>query len=196
MRRTWVVAVRATTAVVTMTAVLTGCGSGGDGTAHGAPSARSATPGPVRRMTVSSPAFADGGTLARRYTCDGADLSPALAFSGVPAGAAGLALLLQDPDAPNGPFTHWLVWDIDPRTTHLSAGQRPPGAAEGRNGFGRTGYGGPCPPHGDRPHHYVLTGYATDRRPLLSPGATPADLARALAGHTLAVGTLTGRYGR
>ncbi|OIJ96221.1 hypothetical protein BIV25_18720 [Streptomyces sp. MUSC 14] len=147
-------------------------------------------------MTVTSTAYAGGGTIPRRFTCDGADVSPPLAVTGVPARTASLALLLQDLDAPHGTFTHWLAWDIGRGTARLAAGERPPGATEGRNGFGRTGYGGPCPPRGDRPHRYVLTVYATDRRPALSPDATPADLHKALTGHTLAEGTLTGRYGR
>ncbi|MEU6467022.1 YbhB/YbcL family Raf kinase inhibitor-like protein [Streptomyces sp. NPDC046976] len=100
------------------------------------------------------------------------------------------------------------VRDLDANTRRLSAGAHPLGAVEGRNSFGRTGYSGPCPPRGDRPHRYVLTVYATDRRPPLSPGtspraspdassrASPDDLRRALSGHTLATGTLMGRYGR
>ncbi|OIK27573.1 hypothetical protein VT52_011185 [Streptomyces malaysiense] len=149
---------------------------------------------------MTSTAYPDGGTVPRRFTCDGADVSPPLAFSGVPAGTRSLAVTVRDLDAPGGTFTHWLIWDIDAGTRRLSAGAHPRGAVEGRNGFGRTGYGGPCPPHGDHPHHYVLTVYAADRRPPLSPaasaGASPDDLRRALSGHTLATGTLTGRYGR
>ncbi|WP_416486155.1 YbhB/YbcL family Raf kinase inhibitor-like protein [Streptomyces sp. CL12] len=107
-------------------------------------------------------------------------------------------------DAPGGTFTHWLIRDLDPHTRRLPAGAHPPGAVEGRDSFGRTGYSSPCPPHGDHPHRYVLTVYATDRRPLLSPGTSPGaspdtspeELRRALSGHTLATGTLTGRYGR
>ncbi|WP_281727651.1 YbhB/YbcL family Raf kinase inhibitor-like protein [Streptomyces sp. S816] len=101
-----------------------------------------------------------------------------------------LAITVRDLDAPGGTFTHWLIRDLDANTRRLSAGAHPPGAVEGRDSFGRTGYSGPCPPHGDRPHHYVLTVYATDRRPPLapstSPGVSPDDLPRAL----------TGRYGR
>jgi Raf kinase inhibitor-like YbhB/YbcL family protein len=145
---------------------------------------------------VTSTAYVDGGTIPRLFTCDGENVSPPLAVAGVPGNTAGLAFLLQDLDAPRGTFTHWLVWDIDPHTTRLTSGQHPKGATEGRNDFGRTGYSGPCPPHGDRPHRYVLTVYATDHDPDLAPDATPADLLRALSGHTLATGSLTGRYGR
>ncbi|MEU7059715.1 YbhB/YbcL family Raf kinase inhibitor-like protein [Streptomyces sp. NPDC046197] len=168
--------------------VLAGCTGEGGGSAVRTPTASG-------RITVSSPAFTEGGTIPRRYTCDGADLSPPLAFSGVPAHALGLVLLTEDNDAPHGPFTHWLAWDIDPHTARLSAGQAPPGATQGRNSFGKTGYNGPCPPRG-KPHHYVFTLYAADRRLGLTRDATTADVKRALARHTLAVGSLTGHYGR
>ncbi|MGW7529901.1 YbhB/YbcL family Raf kinase inhibitor-like protein [Streptomyces sp. NPDC054783] len=182
MRRSWVIAVAAT-------AFVAGCGDGGT-------PADSPSPTAARRLTVTSTAFADGGTVPRRNTCDGADVSPPLALGAVPAHTASLALLLRDLDAPHGTFTHWLVWNVAPHTTRLSAGEHPPGATEGRNDFGKTGYSGPCPPRGDRPHHYVLTVYAADRRVSPGAGASAADLLRALSGHTLAEGTLTGRYGR
>ncbi|MFC9278984.1 YbhB/YbcL family Raf kinase inhibitor-like protein [Streptomyces collinus] len=181
---------------VAATAVVAACGNGG-GTAP--PAARSTVPtAPTtpHRLSVTSSAYAEGGTVPRRFTCDGDDVSPPLALGAVPEHTASLAFVLHDPDAPHGTFTHWLAWDIAPGTTRLLTGERPPGATQGRNGFGRTGYGGPCPPHGDRPHRYVLTVYATDRAPRLAPDATEADLLRALSGHTLATGTLTGRYGR
>ncbi|GGU87182.1 hypothetical protein GCM10010260_20650 [Streptomyces filipinensis] len=182
MRRSWVIAVAAM-------AVVTGCADGGGPATVPSRSA-------PRRLTLTSTAYGDDGTIPRRHTCDGADVSPPLALASVPAGTASLALLLRDPDAPRGPFTHWLVWDIDPRTRRLSAGERPRGATEGRNDFRKTGYGGPCPPHGDRPHHYVLTVYALDQRLSLAPDASPADLMRAVSGRMLAAGTLTGRYSR
>ncbi|MET8579874.1 YbhB/YbcL family Raf kinase inhibitor-like protein [Streptomyces collinus] len=180
----------AATVITVATAVLAACGNGGG------PAVTGSAPPSGSRLTVTSPAYADGGTVPPRFTCDGDDVSPPLALGAVPARTASLALVLRDPDAPHGTFTHWLAWDIAPGTARLLAGERPPGATQGRNGFGRTGYGGPCPPRGDRPHHYVLTVYATDRAPRLSPDATEADLLRALSGHTLATGTLTGRYGR
>lgn len=187
MRKGWVI-------VVAAMAVVSGCGGEGH---SGSPSASASSPSPTaHRLTVTSPAYPDAGTIPRRYTCEGENVSPPLAITGVPARTASLALLLQDPDAPSGTFTHWLAWGLNPHTARLTAGEHPSGAAEGRNGFGRTGYGGPCPPRGDRPHRYVLTVYATDRDPGLAPTATPHDLLRALSGHTLATGTLTGRYGR
>jgi Raf kinase inhibitor-like YbhB/YbcL family protein len=172
-------------------AAVAGCAGG-----QGAQQVAAPSPTPADRLTVTSTAYPDGGTVPRRFTCDGADVSPPLTLRGVPTGTVSLALLLQDLDAPHGTFTHWLMWNLGPHTTRLSADERPRGVAEGRNSFGRTGYNGPCPPHGDRPHRYVLTVYATDRRPSLAPGATPTDLLRTLSAHTLAEGTLTGRYGR
>ncbi|MER6468138.1 YbhB/YbcL family Raf kinase inhibitor-like protein [Streptomyces collinus] len=192
-------ATAATVITLAATATLTACGNGGGPAAAppAGPSTRSAdSPAAPHRLTVTSTAYADGGTVPRRFTCDGDDVSPPLALGAVPEHTTSLALVLHDPDAPHGTFTHWLAWDIAPGTARLSAGERPPGATQGRNGFGRTGYGGPCPPRGDRPHRYVLTVYATDRAPRLAPDATEADLLRALSGHTLATGTLTGRYGR
>ncbi|WP_208614210.1 YbhB/YbcL family Raf kinase inhibitor-like protein [Streptomyces yokosukanensis] len=185
MRQSWVTAM---TAVATMS-VAAGCG---DGTGQAA----APSPAAAHRLTVTSSAYGDGGTIPRRHTCDGADVSPPLALAAVPAHTAALALLLRDTDAPHGAFTHWLVWDVDPRTRQLSAGEHPQGATEGRNDFERPGYGGPCPPRGDRPHHYVLTVYASDRRVALSAQASPTDLLRTLSGHTLGTGTLMGRYSR
>ncbi|MFF4907371.1 YbhB/YbcL family Raf kinase inhibitor-like protein [Streptomyces sp. NPDC001260] len=174
-----------------LTGLVSACGDGGGGTSVPAPSA-------AHRIAVSSAAFGDGGTIPRRHTCDGEDVSPPLAFSGVPATATTLAVLVQDPDAPHGAFTHWLLWNADARRSSWPAGQVPTGAAQGRNGFGKQGYGGPCPPKGtrDSPHHYVFSVYATDRTLRLPAGASADALKRALTGHTLAAGTLTGRYGR
>ncbi|MHB9858318.1 YbhB/YbcL family Raf kinase inhibitor-like protein [Streptomyces sp. YIM S03343] len=192
--------VTAMVALMIAPALMAGCADSGDGGGAngGDSSASSAAPSPTaaRRITVSSSAFAEDGTVPRRHTCDGADVSPPLAFSGVPEGAAGLTVLVEDPDAPRGTFTHWLLWDADPHETRWAAGTAPRGAVQGRNGFGKNSYGGPCPPRGSAPHHYVFTVYATDRALGLAPGASADTLKRALEGHVLASGTLTGRYGR
>jgi len=163
----------------------------------GGASAASAAPTPhaSKKITVSSPAFADGGIIPRRYTCDGENVSPPLDFSGVPGDTAELVVLVEDPDAPHGSFVHWVVWGLDHHTTALGAGDLPSEAAQGRNGFGKNGYGGPCPPKG-KPHHYVFSVFATDVKLTLSPGASADDVKRALAGHTAGSGTLVGRYGR
>ena len=133
-------------------------------------------------ISLSSPAFAAGATIPREYTCDGRDVSPPLQWSGLPPGARELALVMRDPDAPGGNFTHWTVKRIPVTTDALAAGSVPSGAVEGRNSFGTIGYRGPCPPHGDAPHHYVLT--------------LSALSANALHAAPLATGTLTGTYGR
>ena len=168
--------------------LVSGCGDDGGDASAPAPSA-------AQRITVSSTAFTGGGTIPRRYTCDGGNVSPPLSFSGVPSGTQGLAVLVEDPDAPHGTFTHWVVWNAPPSPKSWPAGQAPRGAAQGRNGFKKNGYGGPCPPKGQR-HHYVFSAYAADRTLELPSGASDDAVKRALNGHTLAAGHLTGLYGR
>ena len=144
-------------------------------------------------MIVTSSAFTDGGTIPRRYTCDGADVSPPLAFAGLPSGTRAVALLVEDPDAPRGTFVHWVAWGIDPGRASLAEGEGPPGT--GTNGFGRRGYGGPCPPGGSA-HRYVFTAYALSRPVDPGPDAGAADLRHAISGAVLAEGRLVGRYAR
>lgn len=107
-------------------------------------------------LHVSSPAFAAGGAIPARYTCQGQDVSLPLRWSGVPRGARELDLVMRDRDAPGGDFIHWRLGGIPASARGLATGQIPPGAKAGRNDFGKTGYGGPCPPRG-RAHHYVIT---------------------------------------
>ncbi|MCX5190268.1 YbhB/YbcL family Raf kinase inhibitor-like protein [Streptomyces sp. NBC_00268] len=179
--------------VVTAAVVALAAGCGG---AAGAPAVSAApTPGASRAITVTSPAFAAGGTVPRRFTCDGANVSPPLRLSGVPGDAAELVVLAEDPDAPSGTFVHWLMWGVDPHRTTLAEGAVPKGAVQGRNGFGQRRYGGPCPPAGQS-HHYVFSVLAADTRLHLPAGATVDAVRRALAGHTVGSGTLDGRYGR
>jgi Raf kinase inhibitor-like YbhB/YbcL family protein len=144
-------------------------------------------------IRVTSTGFADGGDIPQVYTCDGQDVSPPLSFTDVPAGTQELALLVEDPDAPGGTFVHWVAWGIDPSKAALAEGESPPGA--GTNGFGRRGYGGPCPPKG-APHRYVFTVFALSRRLDLAAGASAQDLRRAMAGGVVAEGRLVGRYAR
>lgn len=147
-------------------------------------------------MELTSPAFADGQPIPPRYTCDGANLSPELEWSGVPPETVSLALTCVDPDAPTGTFTHWLVWNIDPTLDGLPAGEVPPTARQGRNDFGNVGYGGPCPPRGHGPHRYVFTLHAASTEIPLPQGATIVQLAAALADVTLARAVLVGLYER
>ncbi len=144
-------------------------------------------------VSVTSPAFGAGGTIPTKYTCDGSDVSPPLSFAGVPADAAEIAVVVEDPGAPAGTFAHWVGWGISPGTTRLTEGQHAP--VEGNNDFGTRGYRGPCPPKGNA-HRYVFTVYALSTRPHLTAGASVAQLRRAIHGHVLAEGHLTGTYGR
>jgi Raf kinase inhibitor-like YbhB/YbcL family protein len=149
-------------------------------------------------IALSSPAFVRAGAIPRAFTCDGRDVSPPLRWSGVPAAAVELVLVMRDQDAPGGNFVHWAVAGLSPRTTSLATGAggaMPPGAVAGRNDFGSDGYRGPCPPRGDRPHRYELTLYALAKRSGVGPGFKFATGTAPLAG-ALGVGRLTGRYGR
>src|SRR5262245_37059174 len=112
-------------------------------------------------MQLTSPAFSEGDTLDVRFTCDGEDLSPPLAWSDVPDGSSELRLSVTDPDAPSGTFTHWLVTGIDPSAPGVGQGAVPEGGAEQENSFGNASYGGPCPPKGTD-HRYVFTIEALD----------------------------------
>jgi Raf kinase inhibitor-like YbhB/YbcL family protein len=147
----------------------------------------------VAEILLQSSAFEHGEPIPRRHTCEGEDLSPPLAWSGVPEGTRSLALVVDDPDAPVGTFTHWLAWGLAPGAPGLGEGEA--AQVEGRNDFGATGYRGPCPPSGHR-HRYFFRLYALDSDPDLRPGASKPDLERALEGHTLAVAELIGTYER
>lgn len=109
-------------------------------------------------MKISSPAFNDNQAIPKQYSCDGANISPPLQFTGIPANARSLSLVVSDPDAPGGTFTHWSVTQIPPGTVSIAEGGHV--GVEGKNGFGKMGYGGPCPPSGT--HHYVFTLSALD----------------------------------
>jgi Raf kinase inhibitor-like YbhB/YbcL family protein len=150
-------------------------------------------------LTISSPAFANNDMIPMRYTCEGEDISPPLAFGGIPAGAASLALIVDDPDAPDPAapkmtWVHWLVYNLDPAIAGLSEGvtELPSPAGSGRNDFGRTRYGGPCPPIGN--HRYMFKLYALDT--ILPDLGTPdkETLLRAMEGHILEKAVLIGRY--
>ena len=142
-------------------------------------------------FAISSPAFADGADVPPEYTCDGADAPPPLALREPPQGTRSLALIMDDPDAPRGTFTHWLAYDIAPAREF-----DPTRGKTLRNNFGREGYGGPCPPPGHGPHRYHFTVYAVDVPSLTLKGKTRQDLEAALQGHTLATARLAGRYER
>ena len=144
-------------------------------------------------LVLSSPAFHAGAPIPKRYTCDGANGSPALRWTAPPTGTRSFALRLDDPDAPGGTFTHWTLWGLAAGARALPA--RAGWALQGRNSFGATGYRGPCPPPGT-PHHYVFRLYALDRRLPLRRGASTSEFTRALRGHVLASARLVGVYRR
>ncbi len=152
-------------------------------------------------FTLVSPSFAQGAEIPRNFTCQGADVSPALAWSGVPAGTRALALIVDDPDAPDPKapkmtWVHWVLYDLPPTATDLpedvQPADLPSGTREGVNDWKRTGYGGPCPPIGR--HRYFFKLYALDAPlgDLRSP--SKAALEKALAGHELAKAELMGTY--
>jgi Raf kinase inhibitor-like YbhB/YbcL family protein len=143
-------------------------------------------------MELTSSAFADGEPVLPKHTCDGDDVSPALAWADPPEGTVSVALCLDDPDAGRYPFTHWLAWSL-PAEGSLGEGEAAP--AEGRNDFGAPGYRGPCPPPG-KPHRYVFTVCALDAQPQLGPSDRRLSFDKAIDGHVLATAALTGTYRR
>mgnify|MGYP006282516653 CR=1 FL=1 len=150
-------------------------------------------------MTVESAAFEHEGPIPTRYSCDGQDVSPQLAWSGAPENTVTYAILMEDPDAPGRTFVHWVYYDIPADTTELpeaiAGDDRPvPGGTQGSNSFGNVGYGGPCPPGGT--HRYFFTVYALDTELGLAPGVSKQDFLDAAAEHVLAQGTLMGTFGR
>ena len=152
-------------------------------------------------LTLTSTAFADGEPIPEHYSCDGADISPPLAWSGAPDGTRSFALLCDDPDAPGGTWTHWAIFDVAADAGGLREAF-PKGARVGRvlqavTDFGHPGYGGPCPPRGHGTHHYRFRLLALDVESLGLPDHSDfADVAAAAEGHILAEATLTGTYSR
>jgi len=145
-------------------------------------------------LAVTSTAFAPGGAIPKDHTCDGKDLAPPLEWSGVPAGTKSLALIVDDPDAPVGLFTHWLVWNIDPKTTEMAENSVPAGAVQGTNDYPGRGYDGPQPPSGT--HRYYFKIFALDKKLDLPSGAKRKELDRAMSGHVIAQGECMGRYSK
>src|SRR5437016_8806149 len=150
-------------------------------------------------MKLTSTAFKEGEPIPRAYTCDGPNVSPALEWSGVPKSAKTLAIICDDPDAPSGTWVHWALYDLPaeniglvenmPATESLRAG-----GFQGKNDFEKIGYGGPCPPSGT--HRYFFKIYALDVELPLKPGATKADLEKAMEGHIVGQAQLMGTYRR
>jgi Raf kinase inhibitor-like YbhB/YbcL family protein len=148
----------------------------------------------MTEFALESDAFGHAQVIPGRYTCDGEDVSPPLRWVNVPNDARSLALLVDDPDAPRGVFTHWVAWGLDLRAGGLAEGEAAP--REGRNDFGTVGYRGPCPPPGGNPHRYVFRLYALDGSLELDPGAEKAGLQQAIEGRVLTTAELVGTYER
>jgi Raf kinase inhibitor-like YbhB/YbcL family protein len=148
----------------------------------------------MAEFSLTSTAFESGGEIPMRHTCEGENVSPELSWESPPEGAETLALILDDPDAPRGTFTHWVAWGIDPADGSLPEGRSAP--AEGENGMGNLGYAGPCPPPGHGRHRYFFRLYALDAEPDLAAGASRERLEAALDGHVLATAELMGGYER
>lgn len=147
-------------------------------------------------FAVTAEAFANADEIPDVFTCEGDDISPALAWSGAPAGTQSFALIMDDPDAPAGTWNHWLLWDI-PSSVHSIPQHYRGSAHSGKNDFGKTGYGGPCPPRHGGPHRYFFRLYALDTPALgVSEGAHRKELEHAIQSHKLGVAEYMGRFER
>ncbi len=145
-------------------------------------------------IEITSTAFNEGSKIPRLYTCDDQNVSPPLAWKGIPPNTVSLVLIMDDPDAPAGTWVHWVLFNLPPNLAGLEQGKTGMGT-EGMNDFKRLGYGGPCPPKGSN-HRYFIKIYALDRMLDLKAGATKAQVESLMMGHILAQGKLMGRYSR
>ena len=145
------------------------------------------------RMKITSSAFQQGANIPPKLSCDGPNTRPPLQIADIPTEAKSVVLIVDDPDAPGGLFTHWAVWNISPQTSTIAEGSTPKGV-QGTNDFGKSGYGGPCPPSGT--HRYYFRIFALDRELDLSVGAKRSQLDTAMKSHVIAKGELMGRYAR
>jgi Raf kinase inhibitor-like YbhB/YbcL family protein len=151
-------------------------------------------------FTISSTAFQNGSDIPKKFTCEGADVSPPLSWTGAPRGTQTFALIADDPDAPAGTWTHWVIYDLPANVTELQENvskvdKLPNDARQGRNDFRKLGYGGPCPPPG-KPHRYFFKLYALDGKLNLVPGASKQEVEQAIQGHVLARAEFMGKYSR
>jgi Raf kinase inhibitor-like YbhB/YbcL family protein len=151
-------------------------------------------------LTVTSTSFQSGGEIAKKFSCAGEDVSPQISWSGAPDGTQTFVLIADDPDAPAGTWTHWVLYDLPASSTSLNEGlpkseQLPDGSKQGRNDFRKIGYNGPCPPAG-KPHRYFFKVYAVDRKLGLKPGASRGEVEKAMQGHVYAQGEYMGTFRR
>jgi Raf kinase inhibitor-like YbhB/YbcL family protein len=147
-------------------------------------------------IRVTSLAFIEGDAIPRRFTCDGNDVSPPLRWIGVPAATRSIAVVVDDPDAPKGPYVHWVEFGLRRSVTTLTEGDAPAGTRQAKNSAGDAAYKGPCPPKGDGAHHYRFTIYAL-REDIAAPdGAKTGTALQQIAANAIAKGQLTGTYDR
>ena len=151
-------------------------------------------------FTQTTSTFQPGGMISKKFTCDGPDVSPPLEWDDPPVGTQSFSLIADDPDAPVGTWVHWVIYDLPARVRELPEGvpkdgELANGGRQGRNDFRQIGYGGPCPPQGPA-HRYFFKLYALDTKLNLKPGASKAELERAMKGHVLAEAQQMGRYQR
>lgn len=177
-------------------AVLAACSSPAVETSQAVATSDQTLPGGT--MQISSSAFADNDLMPEVFTCNGEDINPPLDISGVPTGTESLVLIVDDPDAPDPAaptvvWEHWVMWNIPADTIRIEAGSVPTGAVQGTNSWGRTDYGGPCPPVGT--HRYFFKVYALDTNLALGTSAIKADVEAAMQGHVLDQTELIGLYG-
>lgn len=173
---------------------LASCGAAnhGHGQSNGEAAVDNST---LTKLSLSSDTFKNGQPIPRQYTCDGADQTPVFRWGAPPEGTRSFAVVIDDPDAPNGTFRHWGVFDIPASARSIGDGKRV--GTEVTNDFGKPGYGGPCPPKGHGPHHYHFKLFALDTDHLdLSPQAKVADVESAARQHAIAEGELVGTYER
>jgi len=149
-------------------------------------------------LQLSTTAFPAGGTIPKKFTCDGADVSPALSWTDTPAGTQSFALIVDDPDAPGRVWVHWVLYNLPGATQKLPEGvgkdpELADGSRQGRNDFGKLGYNGPCPPRGPA-HRYFFKLYALDSKLDLKPGSTKSDVERGMKNHVLAQTEVMGSF--
>ena len=145
-------------------------------------------------MTITSPAFAEGQVIPKKYSCDGDGVNPPLEINNVPAQAKSLALVVEDPDAPTGTWTHWLVWNIDPRATSIAENSVPSGAIQGKGSSGQNVFGAPCPPSGT--HRYYFRAYALDGKLTIPSFSDVAAFRQAIDARIIQEADLMGTYVR
>jgi Raf kinase inhibitor-like YbhB/YbcL family protein len=143
-------------------------------------------------MELTSNSFENNSTIPKDFTCDGQNINPDLQITQIPENTKSLALIMDDPDAPAGNWTHWLLANIEPNTTHIEKNQTPKNVVVGKNSFGDTKYGGPCPPNGA--HHYQFKLYALDTNLDLKQGFSKNELLKSMQGHIIDQSLLIGLY--